>query len=227
MKRRRLWILSGTILNTITSPAVRHMTLSLDNDLPAAVFRFGATSSREIPFSCHLNSYVAMNNGSLLLHMWIITIYPYIVESYKQFDDEVPFQLIMLDCAIPATEAERDTGKLSVIVTYKTQYKKTDGTMMRISFGIGEAIKVNTIPGLPTFRTLKLVLYIDASRVTSKFLGIFFDLCFQHAATGFPEGVSFSKKYCLRFDKENSNWSISIGTLHNFKYYDDISSNQR
>ena len=70
--------------------------------------------------------------------------------------------------------------------------------MMTISFGLGEAIKVNAILGLPTFRDLKLVLDVDDSRVTSKVLGIYFDLCFQHAATGFPEGVTFSKKDFVR-----------------------------
>jgi len=143
VKRRSLWVLSGTILNVVSTPTMRNMPLTLDNDLPAAVFRFGATCETEIPFSCHLDSCTAMNTGSLLLHMWIITTYPEIVESYEQFDDAVPFQPIMLDCAIPASEAEKDTGKLSAVVTYKTQYKKSDGSMMTISFGLGEAIKVN------------------------------------------------------------------------------------
>ena len=69
---------------------------------------------------------------------------------------------------------------------------------MTISFGLGEAITVNTILGLPTFCDLKLVLDIDDSCVTSKVLGIYFDLCFQHAATGFPTGVTFSKKDFVR-----------------------------
>ena len=65
---------------------------------------------------------------------------------------------------------------------------------MKTFLGLGEAIKVNAILGLPTFRYLKLVLDVDASRVTSKMLGIYFDLCFQHAATEFPKGVTLSKE---------------------------------
>ena len=78
-----------------------------------------------------------MKTDSLLLHMWIITTYPSIVECYKQYDDAIPLQSIMLDCAIPASDAEKDTGKLSVVVTYKIRYKKSDGNMMTISFGLG------------------------------------------------------------------------------------------
>ena len=191
-------MLSGTILIVVSSPTMRNMPLTLDNDLPAAVFRFGATNDTEIPFSCHLDSCAAMNTGSLLLHMWITTTYPSIVECYKQYDDAVPFQPIMLDCAIPASEAEKDTGKFSAVMTYKTRYKKSDGNMTTISFSLGEAIKVNAILGLPTFRDLKLMLDVDAYRVTSKVLGIYFDLCFQHAATGFPQGVTFSKEDFVR-----------------------------
>ena len=102
------------------------MPLTLDNDLPATVFQFGAACETEIPFSCHLDSCTAMNTGSLLLHMWIITTCPEIVESYEKFDDAVPFQPIMLNCAIPAYEAEKHTGKLSAVVTYKTRYTKPD-----------------------------------------------------------------------------------------------------
>ena len=80
----------------------------------------------------------------------------------------------MLDCAIPASESEKNTGKLSAVVTYKTRYKKSDGNMMTISFGLGEAIKANAILGLPIFHEIKLVPDIDASRVTSKVLGIYF-----------------------------------------------------
>ena len=92
----------------------------------------------------------------------------------------------MLDCVIPASEAEKDTGKFSAIVTYKTRYKKSDGNMIRTSFVLGEVIKVNVILVLPIFCEMKLVLDIDTSRVTSKLLGIYFDLYFQNAATGFP-----------------------------------------
>ena len=65
-----------------------------------------------------------MNMVNLLLCMWIITIYPEIVKRYKQYDDSKHFQPITLDCAIPASEAEHENGKLSVVLTYKTRYSK-------------------------------------------------------------------------------------------------------
>ena len=173
---------------------MQHIPLTLDSYLSAAVFRFRAICNIEIPFLCHINSCAAMNTGSLLLHMWIITNYPSIVESHEKFDDAVPYQPIILHYAIPASDTEKDTCKLSAVVSYKTRYNKSDGNMMNISFGLGEVIKVNTVAELRTFREMKLVLDINASCVASKVLGIYFDLCFQHAVTEFPEGVSFSKK---------------------------------
>ena len=138
-------MLSDTILKTVSSPNMRYIPLTLDNDLTAAVFRFEATCDTETSFSCHLDSCVVINTGSLLLHMWIITTYPSIVESYEQFDDAVPFQPIMLDYAIPASEVEKDTDKFSTVVIYKIRYKKSDGNIVTISFGLSEVIKVNAI----------------------------------------------------------------------------------
>ena len=65
----RLFILMGTLLKTLIKPVLRNMPLSLDNNLPEAVLRFGSTTDDEIPFSCHLDSCAGMNTGNLLLHM--------------------------------------------------------------------------------------------------------------------------------------------------------------
>ena len=98
------------------------MPLSLDNDLPSALFRFGTSDDNEVPFPCHLDSCAAMNTGSLVLHQWIITNYPAIVQSYEQFDDSTPFTPISLACAIPSAESEKNENKLTAVVTYKTRY---------------------------------------------------------------------------------------------------------
>ena len=86
-------------------PDLQYMTLSLDNELPAAVFYSGTLMDNEIPFSCHLDSCGAMNTGSLTLHQWISTTYLHIVHSYEQYDDSQPYVPISLACAIPSSEA--------------------------------------------------------------------------------------------------------------------------
>ena len=59
-------------------------------------------------------------------------------------------------------------NRLTAVVTYKTMYKDNDWNNLTLSFGLGAAVKVNTIIGLPTFKTQKLVLDIYEKRVSSK-----------------------------------------------------------
>ena len=208
-KKPRLFTLTGLLMNVASSPELRAMPLPLDNALPATVFRFGTDSSNEIPFSCHLDSCAAMNTGNLRLHQWIITKYPHIVEKYEQYDDVKPFRPITLDCALPASEAEKTAGKLTAVVTYKTRYFDSQGKKLTLSFGLGESIQVNAIIGLPTIKEWKLVLDVDGKIATSKEIGIDFDLCFQHAATGFPEGISFDPATFVR-PQQVTNMGLSL-----------------
>ena len=67
-----------------------------------------------------------------------------------------------------------------------------------LAFGHGESISVNDIIELPTLKEWKMVIDIDSGTVTSKLLGQKFELAFQHAASGFPEDVTFKKGYFVR-----------------------------
>ena len=197
-KKARMFTLNGTLLNVGATSDLRPMPLALDNGLPAAVLRFGTSVEDEIPFSCHLDSCAAMNTGNLHLHQWIITQHPHLVESYEQYDDEHPFRPITLDCAVPQSEAEKTTGKLTAVVKYKTRYVDKDNNPLTLSFGLGAAIRVNAIIGLPTFKEWKIILDVDSKRASSKVLNCYFDLCFQHAAMGFPQGVTFDPSTFIR-----------------------------
>ena len=203
LKKQRLFVLSGTILNTTTTSDLRPMPLSLDNSLPAAIFRFGTSAENEIPFPCHLDSCAAMNTGNLTLHQWIMTTYPEIVHSYEQFDDAKPFAPISLACAVPSSESDMTSNKLTSVVTYKTRYQNSEGENIYLSFGLGLGIKLNAIVGPPTFRECKLILDLDANRVISKSFGLYFDLCFENAATGLPAGITFDTTKFLRPPRPN------------------------
>ena len=169
------------------------MPLSLDNDLPSTVLRFGSLDDNEIIFSCHLDNFILINTGHSLLHMWIMTNYLETVESYDCHDDTDEFQPITLDCFVPSSAAEKDAIKLSDVVTYKTRYHDKNGKMITLSFGLGEAISINTIIGLSTFRGWKIV-YVDDNKAAPKSLNQYIDLSFQHAASGLPPGAIFQKE---------------------------------
>ena len=102
-----MFTLNRTLLTVGSSPNLRARPLPLNNDLPAAVIRFGTLDENKIAFTCHLDSCAAMNTGNLHLHQWIMTQHPYIVDQYEQFDDEHPFRPITLDCVVPQSEAEK------------------------------------------------------------------------------------------------------------------------
>ena len=137
--------MNDTLLDVASTPDLRAMPLLLDNGFPAAVLRFGATSEDEILFACHLDSCAAMNTGSLHLHQWIMKKYPHLVESFEQFNDHPPFRPITLDCAVPVSEAQKTTWKLTAVVTYKTRYVDNKGKKLTLSFGLGASIRVNAI----------------------------------------------------------------------------------
>ena len=109
-----------------------------------------------------------MNTCSLILHQWIISDHPNIVESYEQYNDIKPFAPISLACAIPSSEENKQDSKLTAVVTYKTRYHDSNGKSVTLSFVLGLAIKVNAIVGLPTFRAWKLILDLDTNQLVSK-----------------------------------------------------------
>ena len=89
-------------------------------------------------------------------------------------------------------------NKLTSVVTYKTRYTHIYSKPITLSFGLGKAIKVNAIIGLPTFKQWKIILDLDTNRATSNHLGVYFDLCFQYAAQGLPPNVKFNVTNFIR-----------------------------
>ena len=118
-KKQQIIVTVGSILSTAVHPTLRQMPLSLDNELPSTVLRFGTSDANEAAFTCHLDSCAAINIGNSLLHMWIMTEYPEILHSYKRYDDDSPFQPITLDYAVPSSAAKKGSCNLSVVVIYK------------------------------------------------------------------------------------------------------------
>ena len=82
----------------------------------------------------------------------------------------------------------------------------TAGAPVELSLGLGKAITVNAIIGIPTFKTWKLILDLEANRATSKTLGIYFDLCFEHAAKKLPKDVIFDSMNFVRPPRPTPTW---------------------
>ena len=81
--------------------------------------------------------------GNLQLHQCIITTNLDILESYIYFEDENPFDLIDLNCAL-GEENRYLKMKLTALFTYKTCYKDVKTKPVLISSSLGKYIAVNT-----------------------------------------------------------------------------------
>ena len=111
------------------------------------------------------------------------------MESYKHFNDAQSFHPIESDCAVSNSESNKNCNKLTAVVTYKALHFNSADKKMTISFGLGKSVSVNAIIGLPTLREWRMVLDVDRGIASSKLLNINFDLAFQHATSGFPDGI--------------------------------------
>ena len=80
---------------------------------------------------------------------------------------------------------------------------------MTLAFGLGKAITVNEIIGLPTIREWKQVLDVDTNRVTLKLL----DLSFQHAASEIPQVITFTKNCFVQTVRPNSSGQTLVTQL--------------
>ena len=93
------------------------MPISIDNNLPSSVLRYGYMDENEIALSRYLDSYAVMNTVKSLLHMWIMTTYPETLAIYEHDNDSITFQPTTLDCAIPSSWIQNDYQKIHMEVS--------------------------------------------------------------------------------------------------------------
>ena len=195
-KHGRLCVMTADLFISKLAPegVPRQMPLDLDNGLPGILLRLGITAASEICFLCHVDSCAAMNTGNLLLHQYIITQHPSIVAEYIQYDDKDPFDPIKLQCAVDdAGLNASENGKLTAIVRYHTPYKFVDGSPVLVSFGLGKDVAVRSILGLPTLRQWQSSIDFASNKLVCPNLQRRFDLQYERAQQGLPEGVTFNR----------------------------------
>ena len=102
-----------------------------------------------------------MEAGYIYTYIDIITKHPHMVEIYEKMDIRDEFLPIEIACAVDnyaITKTESTYGKISVVVTYHTNYIGENGKQSLLPIGIGNGVSVNTLIGLPTFFSWKIVL---------------------------------------------------------------------
>ena len=168
-----------------TSPALRPMPIRVDNGLPHLRLNLGLSSDATL--SVLFDSGAALSSGYLPYHLWIMRENPDIVASFERFDDSNPFEPIKLGGAIrhPDDYNESMHGQLTAIIRYKTPYVDTAGNPIRISFGLGNDMTVNTILGMPIIKDLGMIPNFRAGTVTCEDSPATFSIRYQETSCGF------------------------------------------
>jgi hypothetical protein len=112
---------------------------------PHIHLRLGHSSDAKL--NVLFNSGGALSSGYLPYHLWVMREEPDLVASFEKSNDANPFEPIKLGGAIhqPEDYNESQQGRLTAIIRYKTPYVDHDGNSLQISFGLGNAMTVNTI----------------------------------------------------------------------------------
>lgn len=195
-KRGRLCVVSAAIFisKLAQERALRQMPLDLDNGLPGVLLRLGLAEGENVCFMCHVDSCAAMNTGNLLLHQYVITQHPHLVAEYVQYDDSHPFEPIQLQCAVDdATRSSTEHGRLTAIVRYHTPYTDKHGNAVQLSFGLGADVAVRSIIGKPTLKAWQCNVDFGEDKLVSPLLLRRWDLIYEAARQGLPQGITFNK----------------------------------
>jgi hypothetical protein len=168
-----------------TSLPLRPMPIRVDNGLPHIRLNLG--SSDDTALSVLFDSGAALSSGYLPYHLWIMRENPDLVASFERFDDSNPFEPIKLGGAIrhPDDYKESLHGQLTAIIRYKTPYVDHDGNSIRISFGLGNDMTVNTILGMPFIKDLGMIPNFRAGSVTCEDSAATFAISYQETSFGF------------------------------------------
>jgi hypothetical protein len=133
------------------------MPLRVNNGLPHVRWNLG--DSADATLSMLFDSGAASSSGYLPCHLWIMQENPDIVASFERFDDSNPFEPIKLGGAVrhPDDCNESMHRQFAAVIRCKTPHVDNDGCPIRISFGLGNNMTVNTILGMPIIKDLGMI----------------------------------------------------------------------
>jgi hypothetical protein len=158
--------------------------------MPAISFDLGTSPICSISLDCLFDTCAAVSSGTLTFHQWVITSYPNIVHSYKQFDDANPFRAIKLVGAIkdPADFDEDAHGKLTAVVRYHMPYTDSDSNPTALCIALGTDVSINTIFGWPAIEDFGIAMRLKPDSFFSSVLNHTFELHRIEATSGLPVG---------------------------------------
>ena len=161
----RLYVAVGVSFVANNQLESRPMPIQVNNNLPTADFRL-TTANMElcIDLGCLIDTCAGLNSGNLAFHTHIRNTYPHCIVSFEQFDDEKPFWPVKLGGAITSQFDEVDHGRLTAVITYRTDIvNRLTGEPMAIKFDLGADVSVNSLFGAPTLRDLEAIVDIGKS----------------------------------------------------------------
>ena len=173
-KKGRMWIFSANILFSNTSSMAPPIPLDVNNVLPGIELWFSDNEKNEVGSIFLMNKRAAMNMGNLAVYKWLMMTHPHLVVEYMQFDDCWSVEPLQLHCAVEdLVQAEPMHMKLTTIVRYWLRYKQ-DEKQIILSFGLEYSVTVNSIVGIPTIESWRILLSFEsheliACGITTKF----------------------------------------------------------
>jgi hypothetical protein len=201
-KRARLFPVR-ILSSTVTPPEpIREMPVSINNGLTCFELELGPSHSL-LSIQPLLDTCAATNTGQLAFHLWVMSNYPDIVDSFEAHDGPHPFRPVDIAGAVKSSDASSSSvpttvGSLTAVIRYKTPYRLPDGTPFLFEVSLGKDVEVNTIMGLPDIQKLSLVMDFAENVVTSHVLRIKFPMKFCAAPSGLPPGTIFDPDEFLR-----------------------------
>ena len=223
LKKPRAFVISGQVLLVGENvPNRSAMPLSVSDGLPAVEFHIGGCDAHKVPCRFHLDICASMNTGNCLFNKCLVTKYPDSVDSYEQFDYANAFREIVLVGNLDTGDTKDfESGKLTAVVTFKTRYEKVDETPVKVSFGLGSSVDVNSFFGPPFLTDCKMIWDFNKSKAHYKVMQISLPLSLTKASIVLQKLIDFAPADFVR-PKQKTSIFKSIhyysGTHYNWYY---------
>ena len=150
------------------------MSLDVNNGSHGIELWFGDNEKNEVGFIWYMDTCAAMNMGNLAVYKWLMMTHPHLVVEYMQFDDCWSVEPLQLHCAVEdLVQTQSVHTNLTTIVRYWLRYKQ-DEKQIILSFGLEYSVTVNSIVGIPTIESWRILLSFEsheliACGITTKF----------------------------------------------------------
>lgn len=150
------FLFSAVCFTVAPSIQARLISINIDTGRHVVAIRFGTNNNNKMCFNAHIDSLTGLNIGKLRIQQYIITTCPHIVKHCMDVNAKDGFESIGLNCAVDNVNFyERNSGKLTAMLTYYYWYMPINENPIILFFGLGNKLDVNAIIGKPMLKKLK------------------------------------------------------------------------